>query len=91
MGRPRTTPERAAEKLTKRGRERLLASGIRYQAARAEMAKADAELRKNVAAAVDRGASYRDIGLMLGMPHQTLHQFVKPYPRRKAEEEEKAA
>jgi hypothetical protein len=84
MGRQRTTPEQAAAKLTKRRVELLMEAGARHRAAREEMAASDDELRKQLEAAIAQGASYRDLGVLLDMPFQTLHQYVKPYPRRAA-------
>ena len=83
MGRARTTPERAATKLTKRRLELLAEAGARRRAALDELAAADVALRKQIEAATARGASYRDVGVLLEMPFQTVHQIVKPYPRRR--------
>ena len=82
MGRPRLTPEKRAAKLDEATRVQLLMLLDNRDTARAQAAKAETELREAVVAAVAGQASFRDVAAVLGMPHQSVHQLVKPYVRR---------
>jgi DNA-directed RNA polymerase specialized sigma24 family protein len=48
----------------------------------ADEVDAAAQLRASaINKAVELGESYRDIAAVLGVPHTTVHHFVKPYVR----------
>lgn len=58
-------------------RVELLVSLRRRNDARAYAENAELELYRAVADAVDQGASFRDVAATLGLPHQSVHGWLR--------------
>jgi len=75
------TPEKRAARLDEGVRVQLLVVLSNRVAARRQVEQAERELREAVTAAIADGASFRDVASLLGLPHQSVHQLVRPYKR----------
>lgn len=77
VGRPLITQAMRNARVPEEQRVQLLVMLSRRNEARAYAESAELDLYRAVADAVDHGASYRDVAATLGLPHQSVHGWLR--------------
>lgn len=84
MGRPALTLSQRIDRIPEEYRLPLMARQADWERAKHELDRSRAEFKAIVEKALAEGANIRDIGVMLGMNHQTVQELVKPYRKPRA-------